>query len=124
MSANILPTSPALPHSPHALLVGFEISREKAIEWFSRSRNVKVNQLSKSEVANTVVHILRRARKKDIPVGATGEPPETYSDGSKMADTIHLILVSWWISLRGCEGVIPNVEDGHRERGYLALKAA
>jgi len=119
--------SPIDLHPPHALLVGFEITRETALALFARSRNVKVDQLSKSEVAKVVVNILREARKKGIPVGATGEPLETYPDGSRTADTTHLIFVSRQISLQKCDGAIPSVEEGPREalvRGYLASQGA
>ena len=40
---------PALFNPPSALFLGFEMPRKTAIEWLARSRNLKVEQLSKSE---------------------------------------------------------------------------
>jgi len=113
---------PALFNPPSALLVGFEMPRETAIEWLARSRNLKVEQLSKSERQSIAVHILRIAMKNGFQVGSTGEPLETYLDGSRTAAKTHIMLVSRRTTLQNCDESIPNVEEGPREvmaREYL-----
>jgi len=104
-----------------------EMPRETAIAWFARSRDMTVDQLTEDEVDSVMVHILRMAQKKGIQVGPTGEPLETFPDGSSTVETTHLILVSRRISLRKWDGPVPNIQEGPREalvRDYLTSQGA